>query len=468
MRRYGLVDIPDQASDIDAVPIGRTLTIDGTTYDLSANRSWTTSGGGMAIGGTVTSGTTGSVLFIGASSTLAEDNANFFWDDTNNRLGIGTTTPSVPFELYSASATNRGLTITQATNDIVAAPFTGRKIRGTSAVANGDFLFNFNASGYDGTAYQTGSAIRWAVDGVVSTNTVPTSIEFRTGSSGLGTQRILISSAGAITFTGSSFTNRFTASGRLLIGTTTENIYILDVVGTQNTTSTSTSSSTSTYAIIGSTNLTYASGASLSSNVIVNGVQGGINHIMGGNLTVQNSNTLSANIAVSGLQFTSGGTVTVTQASGSTRAINNFTALPIKNSSTVAGTISHFANFQGYSPFSNTGTTLTFTNFYHLLLNDTLQYSGIAITNKWGIYQEGATDNNYFNGKVLIKTTTDAGYELDVNGTSRANKFQLSALNTAPATSSSTGTLGEIRIDANHIYICTATNTWKRVAIATF
>lgn len=466
MRRYGLVDIPDQASDIDAVPITRTITINGTTFDLSADRTYTV--GGMAIGGTVTSGTTGSVLFIGASSALAQDNANFFWDDTNNRLGIGTSTPSVPFEVYSASTTNRGLTITQATSDILAPPFTGRKIRGTSAVASGDFLFNFNASGYDGTNYQTGSAIRWAVDSAVSTGSVPTSIEFRTGSSGLGTERLTISSSGNITFIGTSFTNRFTATGRLLLGTTTESTYILDVVGSARVTSTSTSSTTSTYSIIGSSNLTYSSGASLTGGIVINALQGGLNHTMGGNLTIPNSCVLSANIGVSGLRFTSGGTVTSTQASGSSRAISNFAALPIKNDLTVAGTISHFANFHGYSPYSTTATNLTFTNFYHILLNDSLQYTGIAITNKWGIYQEGATDNNHFNGKVLIKTTTDAGYELDVNGTSRANKFQLSALNTAPATSSSTGTLGEIRIDANHIYICTATNTWKRVAIATF
>ena len=43
---------------------------------------------GMYIGGVVGSGTTGSVLFVGAASALAQDNANFFWDDTNNRLGI--------------------------------------------------------------------------------------------------------------------------------------------------------------------------------------------------------------------------------------------------------------------------------------------------------------------------------------------------------------------------------------------
>lgn len=39
---------------------------------------------------------------------------------------------------------------------------------------------------------------------------------------------------------------------------------------------------------------------------------------------------------------------------------------------------------------------------------------------------------------------------------------------TAPATASSSGTLGEIIIDATAIYICTATNTWKRALITTF
>lgn len=40
----------------------------------------------------ITGYTQGSVLFAGASA-VTEDNANFFWDDTNNSLGIGTTTP---------------------------------------------------------------------------------------------------------------------------------------------------------------------------------------------------------------------------------------------------------------------------------------------------------------------------------------------------------------------------------------
>ena len=38
--------------------------------------------------------TPGSVVFIGASLELAQDNANFFYDDTNDRVGIGTNTPN--------------------------------------------------------------------------------------------------------------------------------------------------------------------------------------------------------------------------------------------------------------------------------------------------------------------------------------------------------------------------------------
>jgi hypothetical protein len=49
-----------------------------------------------------------------------------------------------------------------------------------------------------------------------------------------------------------------------------------------------------------------------------------------------------------------------------------------------------------------------------------------------------------------------------------ADKYYLSALNTAPASAAATGTAGEIRIDASHIYVCVATDTWKRVAIATW
>ena len=39
---------------------------------------------------------------------------------------------------------------------------------------------------------------------------------------------------------------------------------------------------------------------------------------------------------------------------------------------------------------------------------------------------------------------------------------------TAPASAVDTGTTGMIATDTNYIYICTATDTWKRAAITTW
>jgi hypothetical protein len=49
---------------------------------------------GINLGDIITGATAGSVLFVDTFGGIWEDNANFFWDDTNNRLGIGTNSPS--------------------------------------------------------------------------------------------------------------------------------------------------------------------------------------------------------------------------------------------------------------------------------------------------------------------------------------------------------------------------------------
>ena len=45
--------------------------------------------------------TTGSVIFWGATA-FSQDNANFFWDDTNNRFGVGLNTPLATFHVVGA------------------------------------------------------------------------------------------------------------------------------------------------------------------------------------------------------------------------------------------------------------------------------------------------------------------------------------------------------------------------------
>ena len=54
--------------------------------------------------GTGTAFTTGSVVFAGASGVYTQDNTNLFFDDTNNRLGIGTASPNSPLHVNGATA----------------------------------------------------------------------------------------------------------------------------------------------------------------------------------------------------------------------------------------------------------------------------------------------------------------------------------------------------------------------------
>ena len=42
------------------------------------------------------------------------------------------------------------------------------------------------------------------------------------------------------------------------------------------------------------------------------------------------------------------------------------------------------------------------------------------------------------------------------------------ATSKTPASATDTGTTGEVAWDANYIYVCTATNTWVRAALATW
>lgn len=58
--------------------------------------------GGVKLGRLAATLTQGSVVFAGASGVLAQDNANFFWDDTNNRLGILTASPQTRLQVGGA------------------------------------------------------------------------------------------------------------------------------------------------------------------------------------------------------------------------------------------------------------------------------------------------------------------------------------------------------------------------------
>lgn len=79
---------------------GSPVTTSGT---LSLSGTLGVSSGGT---GTGTAFTTGSVVFAGASGVYSQSNSNFFWDNTNSRLGIGTSSPSSPLSVSRSLSSN--------------------------------------------------------------------------------------------------------------------------------------------------------------------------------------------------------------------------------------------------------------------------------------------------------------------------------------------------------------------------
>lgn len=100
--------------------------------------------GNGALGGTLTLNalTAGSVLFVNSAKAVAQNNAQFFWDNTNNRLGIGTTTPGNDLEVSGTTTFTSGLRLT----GLGTATPTTATTKVLSVDANGDVIVTNNAS----------------------------------------------------------------------------------------------------------------------------------------------------------------------------------------------------------------------------------------------------------------------------------------------------------------------------------
>jgi hypothetical protein len=199
------------------VPTSRTLTINGTTQDLSADRTFTISTG-ITIGTTaITSGTVGRVLFQG-SGNVVQQSSSLFWDSTNNRLGIGTSSPEMPLHINTPSISFFKISQASRTGYI---QFTN----GTS----GTSAFQPRILGVE-----QGSNLAWELvgqcDSDSSADLPAITLDARNASSALS-NRILFG-IGSYILNLSSYKFLVRANGNIGINTTTDAGFKLDVNGT--------------------------------------------------------------------------------------------------------------------------------------------------------------------------------------------------------------------------------------------
>ena len=341
------------------VPTTRTLTINGVAQDLSADRSWTISTG-LTVGTTpISSGTIGRVLFQGTGNVL-QQSSSLFWDSTNNRLGIGTSTPSKYLELKlptGVNTLNDGIVITRGAGSGIFAL--------TNATSNvNDFIPSiYSKSSIDNAGFYFGASV------FSTTSTFP-AMEFQSANA---TNTGAINS-GQIVARFANWTSNLLeirGNGNVLINTTTDAGFRLDVNGTARTGALTVNNGFNLYTGGAFPNTHYLEGLSTSST---DGTlrfrrasdNGWVRLAFGTGSSVQ----LAANISTGEAQLLAGG--------------------------------------GGYF---------------------------------WTIYSNGSERMRIpTTGNVLINTTTDAGFRLDVNGTARVSgAATLAGTNTLSGTTNVSG-----------------------------
>lgn len=93
---------------------------------------------GLTVGTTtIASGTIGGVIFQGAGNVVQQDATNLFWDDTNNRLGVGTNAPANTFDALSSGTAGRFKSSGYSSSTLII-----EDPDGTTYITNGQFRVN--------------------------------------------------------------------------------------------------------------------------------------------------------------------------------------------------------------------------------------------------------------------------------------------------------------------------------------
>jgi hypothetical protein len=415
------------------VPQSRTLTINGVTYDLSANRSWTVAGG---LSGTIA---TGQVAFASATNTISGTN-NLFFDSTNVRFGIRSSSPTGNFEvktaddlglvrLYLTDASSAPLQLYRGNNGNV--PINTFVNNGTISsptdVSASGAITRFTGNIYLDGAYRNVARMEYITTSIPAIGNPPTAIRWLTTNASYN----LDERAG------------ITANGNFQIGST---------ISTNKNSRLWVQSSGATAA---TWTAQFHNSTGTSNSLVIDdsgSVMLGTATSTGQRLQVVGTSSFSGNVSVSGDLTTNGnyvrsGVFEGTRFETATNwgiALTNATNGGVTINNTNLASLAPTGNVNGLSlSYRFGGATSTFTNNTILIGNTINQTSGTGITRGvyinptltlapdwrsiewsnntgWGLYGAG-TAPNYLGGSLLIGTTTLSGFLVDINGTARVS-----------------------------------------------
>ena len=374
--------------------------------------------------------TSGSVLFSDGT-TIAQDNANLFWDNTNNRLGVGTSSPANALDVVRGTAgtmargfyesasvsynadTKFGIYTASATATDGAALYLGQTnlLNSSSQYGGFELQYRYNSSTTENLRINYVSRL---ATGAVSTST---------------SDLLLISKTGAATFLSSVTATSFVKTS----GTSAQ---ILAADGSVITAGTNITISGGTIS---------ASGGGGTDFYTTNGTLTSARTISGGGFDLTYSDNKTT-----GTQFVVSNTTAGTTSSASFKA----------NSDATAG-----YGFIGKVSSSFT-TNAIITSSDLAIINYTAGDLVLLNTFATGLITFGVGTGTSplmtltSDGHLLINTSTNSTYHLDVNGDVNANKINISAgtatrcpLDFTPASAvlKTSPIAGDFEVDANGI-----------------
>jgi hypothetical protein len=332
---------------------------------------------GLTVGTTpIASGTIGRVLFEGTGNVL-QQSSSLFWDSTNNRLGIGTSTPLQPLHVTGRVQLDESI------------------ILGSGGATNNQI--NINATGSLAGIYSP------------SYNSGPTSIiQFKdwAGVEGM----------------------RLTATRNLLINTTTDAGFRLDVNGTARINTLTIglgggqiASNTAIGVTALNANTTATQGVAIGFESLLFNTTGVQNTSVGA-LSLRANTTGQLNSAFGRSSLSSNTTSNQNTGFGAYSLLSNSTGANNTAVGVFALSNTNAGNNTAIGISAGTNNTSGANNIFIGALS-----TGVSNTDSNRTWiGNSTTTTTWLAGNVLINTTTDAGFRLDVNGTARVGNASVS------------------------------------------